>query len=205
MFRLLVFFSFGFLVLSCGTKNEVPAKLNNFIIVPGSRVGPITMDSCNRDVVEQIYGPSAKADSVTIPGNQRDKGLVLFPDDPERRLEIWWFQPHSPIFPAMFRVSGASSAWRTSNGIAIGSTLKLVEQLNGKPFMLVTVPNEDGKLRVSNWNGGNTSVVLGLEFSFQGGGQRDGEFASDDPILQRVNPTVSAISTFFRVPPTVTQ
>ena len=198
-------FFFALLVLwlaaACGPNNAVPAKLENFVIVPGNRVGPITMDSCNRDVIEQIYGPMAKADSVTIPGNQRDKGLVLFPDDPARRLEIWWFQPHSTTFPAMFRAEGEGSFWRTNTGIRIGSTLKQVEQINGRPFSLVTIPGRPGVLQVSNWNGG-TSVVLGLEFSFQGGGERTGEIMSNDPLVQHINPSVSAITTFFRVPPT---
>lgn len=198
--------SFAFIAVAffvaCDSKKKAPGKLENFVIVPGNRVGPITMDSCNRDIVEQMYGSLAKADSVTVPGNQKDKGLVLFPDDPARRLEIWWYLPHSTIFPASFRVADEGSFWRTNTGIRIGSTLKQVEQVNGKPFMLVTVPGRPGILQVANWNGGNTSVVLGLEFSFEGGGEREGEFPSDDPLVQHINPAVSAITTFFRVPPT---
>ena len=60
---------------------------------------------------------------------------VLFPNDPKRRLEVWWSNPTARSNIHLI-VIGGQSTWAAPGGLRLGQTLEQVEKLNHKPFKL---------------------------------------------------------------------
>jgi hypothetical protein len=129
---------------------------------------------------------------------------VLFPNDPKRRLEVWWSNSaaHSDIH---LIVIGGQSTWTAPGGMRLGQTLEQVEKLNHKPFKLKGF-DKDRIATVSDWDGGalatlaggcNTGLSLRADPKASavaiGAFPADKEFSSSDPAIRAAKPTVSEI------------
>ncbi len=198
-----ILFSATLLAISCKWEAPLPKRLANFTIVPAGRVGPITMDSCRRETVLQLYGERAKLNYFDVPGGLSGEGITLFPKDSTRTMDIWYYKQYSDDFPAMFRVRGSHSEWKTSKGITLGMTLAEVEKINEKPFKLMP-GDKPGQLTIADWGGGQITPSLGLIFKVNALIMQE-EISSNDPALLGLNPTVWAMTTFFRKPVEVQQ
>ena len=75
---------------------------------------------------------AANVKFTKVPGPE---GSELAATDAGRRLEISWMNEKARKIPNVM-VRGAGSAWKTADGIAVGTTLAEIERLNGKPFKL---------------------------------------------------------------------
>jgi hypothetical protein len=94
-----------------------------------------------------IDSPStASADAEAMPWT------VLFPDEPERRVDIVWTDA-SRTRLASFMTSGRKGLWRTPQGIKPGQAIADVMELNGRAFVLAgfSQPNAG---EVISWMGG---------------------------------------------------
>ena len=130
---------------------------------------------------------------------------VLFPNDPKRRLEVWWENQAARSGIYLIVINGQST-WAAPKGLRLGLPVAALEKLNGKPFKLKGL-EKDNTILVSDWNGG----VLGGEFP---GGCKSGvrlaadrkaapdalaamagtgEFTSTDAKVRAVKPTVAEI------------
>jgi hypothetical protein len=110
--------------------------------------------------------------------------------------------------PRSIRVLG--TAWKTDDGIRLGTTLKELEQLNGRPFTLAGF-GWDYSGTVYGWNGGELGARLErpgrvlLRLAPQpnaddGAVLGEGGFPSNDPAMQALNPTVYDIIVEFAEP-----
>jgi len=83
----------------------------------------------------------------------------LFPNDPKRRLEVWWSNPaaHSDIH---LIVIGGQSTWTAPGGMRLGQTLEQAEKLNQKPFKLKGF-DKSRIATVSDWDGGALATLAG--------------------------------------------
>lgn len=195
---------------SCGpaaSTEEEEVSMADFAIVPGERVGLITLDKSTQAAVLTAYGDSARIDSIYLVEGMTAPGVVVFPDNPLKMLEIYWDQEIDPLRPALVRISGAGpanggSVWNTVDGITIGTSLEEVEQLNGKPFDLYGFDWDYGGL-VTDWNEGKQSPYLHLRFQLTGQEEAPstvlGEtvLKSNDPVLRRLKPVVAVIELSF--------
>lgn len=176
----------------------------DFTIVPGERVGLITLESASKPAVMEAYGDLAEADSVHLSEGFFGPGVILFPEDKRNRADIYWETETDAERPAFIRILGdnGQTDWATSQGITIGSTMEEVEAINGGPFKLYGFGWDYGGY-VNDWKGGQLSNSLSLRFaSSEGEGMPtevvgDMTLSSDDELLRQAQPVVSELSISF--------
>jgi|GEM_PF-1227054 len=113
-------------------------SINDWIIVPGERFGPITKQTSESELIE-IYGAGVvRREDLPVEESESlyDPGTVIYPDDPLRKVSIKWHDEENYRYPSEIYVWGDSSLWRTDRGITLGTTVRELEALNEKPFGL---------------------------------------------------------------------
>jgi hypothetical protein len=202
---------FATLMMWAGTD---PAKPNdNWRILPGGG-GAITATTTRRDLVAR-FGAANVVDQDIVTGHGEGEIVpvtVLFPNDPKRRLEINWKDEKTKLAPEFLTIQGEKSVWHTVHGISLGTCLKQLESINGRPFSLLGF-GWDFEGKVESWNNG----VLDKELEGKGRvfmqlvpwGEvpvaesemdeviGDGPFSSSHPIMQKINPCASEITWKF--------
>ncbi|HEY4737439.1 MAG TPA: hypothetical protein VIH63_08600, partial [Xanthobacteraceae bacterium] len=129
---------------------------------------------------------------------------VLFPNDPKRRLEVWWANPAARSNTYLIVINGKSD-WSAPGGLRLGLNLAQLEKLNHKAFKLKGF-DKDGTATVSDWDGG---VLASLPGGCKSGVSlradpkvaadtvatltADKEYSSQDPEMRAVKPAVSEI------------
>jgi len=137
-------------------------------------------------------------------------GVVLFPKNPEKRVEIAWSDSRNSRYPAWARLRGQSGSWKTPGGLTLGTRLTELEKMNGRAFSLWGFDWGEGGM-VRSWNGGNLAdelkgrVAVGLQPANHANLKAD-EYRSvvgrrvlpsGDPILRGLDPRVTEITLFF--------
>jgi hypothetical protein len=157
--------------------------------------------------LQAAYGPDNIVEQ-TLPGPEGESyvATVLYPNDPQRRLEIVWADDAAKTRPASLSVSGANSVWTGPNGLSIADDLARVEQLNGRPFKLWGFGWDYGGW-VSDWSGGAFAPANGcmMRVRFEPGTETttatgDGEFQSDDARMRNAAARVSEFGVVFVTP-----
>jgi hypothetical protein len=197
-------------IAACGDKPaptpEAPATAEpDLSIVIGEKFGLITPANCTREGVLAAYGNDAKADSLYIIDGMYGEGVVLFPDNPRRRVEIYWDKDFDPKRPSYIRIDGDStgvSEWKTAEGITLGTSLAELEKLNGKPFEISGFGWDYGGF-VTDWKGGkfNTALTIRMEPTAEGDASAkvsgEGGYNSQNPDMQAAKPIVSRMEFRF--------
>ena len=120
-------------ILCAAAHSQQPER--DWLIVPGERVGPIGAETSDA-ALAALFGPdNVRPVDVQLGEGFTAPGTAVYPDDPARRIEIVW-SDGTRTTPKEIRLTGASSVWRTREGISLGSTLREIERLNGYPFKL---------------------------------------------------------------------
>jgi hypothetical protein len=138
--------------------------------------------------------------AVEIGEGETRPGTVVFPDDPRRRLSIVWRERPSPAGRIWLMIDG-ESRWRGYRDIGLGTDLRTLERLNGRPFALAGFAWDYGGT-VVDWRGGALAstatercrLIVRLEppssarrdLVDQVIGDRD--FPSDHPAMRALNP-----------------
>ena len=65
-----------------------------------------------------------------------NEGTILFADRADARLEIYWRDRSAKRNPEWIGIHGSRSRWQSTGGVMLGTDLKTVERLNGRPFRL---------------------------------------------------------------------
>jgi hypothetical protein len=152
----------------------------------------------------QIFGPDNVAfTEVDGPENSKIMASVLFPRDPQRRLEMLWNNTTSRSGTQVIVING-KSAWAAPRGIKLGTQLAAVEKLNGKPFKL-TAFGADGS-SAADWQEGamlslQGGCKVGMRFIVDPRAPEDArsqlagqkELVSSDASVRAARPTVAEI------------
>lgn len=195
-------------LLACGrpapATEATAASEPDYLIVPGERIGRITADNCSREAVLAAYGDEARVEEIYLGEGIAEEGVVVYPDNPRNRLEIYWDAAFDATRPAFLRIRGdGGTDWKTEGGLSIGTPIKEVERLNGRPFELYGFGWDYGGL-VTDWKGGAFDGGLGLGFELTNEEETPvdvlGEtiLRSDDPTLRRLGPVVTVLELRFR-------
>jgi len=148
---------------------------------------------------ERRDGPAEVGEGQTRPGT------FVYPDDPARRLAVVWGEPTGDR-TTWLMVDGRSR-WTAHRGVRVGTDLRTLERLNGRPFVLAGFAWDYGGT-VVDWRGGGLSTTAALppcrlivrlspgpgapaDLTSQVAGDRD--FPSDHPAMAALNPTVYQI------------
>jgi hypothetical protein len=129
---------------------------------------------------------------------------VLFPDDPQQRLEVWWTNATSHSGTYLIVIAGKSD-WTAPGGLRLGLTLGDLEKLNHKSFRLKGF-DKSGIAAVKDWDGGELASLAGgcnagltlrvdpkASAKVIGALSPDKEYASSNPQMRAAKPIVSEI------------
>ena len=182
------------------------AAQTSFQIVPGVKAGAITARTSEADL-RKIYGSkNVQSGEIGIGEGETVPGAIIYPNDPLRRLGIAWKDTKMKRFPDFVQFSGDRSLWKISPGIGLGTSLKTLEKINGRGFTLLGF-QWDYSGTVVSWKGGKLSRVFGKDSKFVtlmlnppiynkalekdlNAVVGDGEFASKNKSMQKINPRV---------------
>lgn len=128
---------------------------------------------------------------------------VIFPDDPQQRLEVWWKDATSSSGTYLIVINGQSD-W-TAGGLRLGLALAELEKLNHKSFKLKGFDKDD-IATISDWSGGELASLAGgcnsgvslradpkVSAKTLGALSPNKEYASSNPQMRAAKPTVSEI------------
>jgi hypothetical protein len=138
--------------------------------------------------------------AVEIGEGETLPGTVVFPDDPRRRLSVVWRERPSPAGRIWLMVDG-ESRWRGHRDIGLGTELRTLERLNGRPFTLAGFAWDYGGT-VVDWRGGALASIatercrLIVRLEPPRSAPRhlvdqvidDRDFPSDHPAMRALNP-----------------
>ena len=90
--------------------------------------GTFAKDSSHVELATAFNSKNITFADVEANDGSKVPASVLFPNDPKRRLEVWWSNPvaHSDIH---LIVIGGQSTWTAPGGMRLGQTLEQVEKL----------------------------------------------------------------------------
>lgn len=200
------------LLISVGALAQAAAQ-SSYQIIPRVRVGAISPPVSEADL-KRIYGRrNVRSTKVSLGEGEYEPGTVLYPNDPQRMIEIVWKDARRKRFPKRLQLTGEKSLWKTRHGISLGTRLKELERINGKPFVL-TGFSWDYEGTIVSWEGGkleqefekNNRVVLlrlsdqtnhGASVEDVGSVMGDRDFPSSHRAMQKINPKVYQVIVEF--------
>ncbi len=187
------------------------ASQNDWLIVPGKRVGPISATTSRADL-ERLFGKeNLRDEKVYLVEGQTAPGTLVYPKDPKRRLAVVWKDPGKKKIE-LIKLTGSVSEWRSVDGITLGTRLTKLEQMNGKPITFLGFGWDYGG-NVTNWNEGTldkkpyglalrlcaeTARRDKLTTQEMEGLTGDQEVQSDKPAAQKLDPWVDQMVVTFR-------
>jgi hypothetical protein len=183
--------------------------------------GSINTKTTRQDLV-RLYGAKNVVDGdLELGEGETESGTVLFPNDPERSIEILWNDTKTKAEPSSLTIRGTRSLWKTLHDISLGTSLKQLEQFNGKPFHMSGY-GWDYSGTVMSWDEGalahdlgefdrsgieNGRIILRMTCSTPNAEpitkdennqiQGDRNFSSGHPVLQKMNPCVGEMVWIF--------
>jgi hypothetical protein len=198
---------FFFLVTALGFGQAAP---DPWLISASGEKGSISAHTTRQDLV-RMYGASNVVDQdVDIGEGEMQPGTFLFSKDSERQIVILWKDPESKTAPESADIWGKKSLWHGIHGITLGTSVKQLERLNGRPFRFTSANDgTDMAEETISWQGGrlekefqeNGRIILSIEWSPTKGAKKrapaDFGVDSDDPVWRAQNPHVSRMTWFF--------
>jgi hypothetical protein len=198
--------------LICEGRPAGAPKHASYLIVPNVRVGAITPRTSESEL-QKIYGrKNVRSTEVNVGEGELEPGTIIYPDDPARTIEVIWKDARGRRHPKRIQLTGEKSVWRTRQGISLGTRLKELERINGRPFVLTgfswdyagtVVSWERGKLEKEFERGGRVILRLsdqtnhGLTEREAGSVAGDRDFSSGHRVMQKINPKVYQIVVEF--------
>jgi hypothetical protein len=193
------------------------AQTNDWLIVPGVRLGPLTASSGRADL-ERIFGAAQVADRPVGMGDGSSRpGTVVYGDNPSEALAILWTdetRARPEQVQVCYGLKQGTCRWHTSSAIGMNTSLRDLESANGGPFILLGF-ERDFAGTVLSWEGGKLArdlegtgrVVLRLSSpdlsqlsAIEEAAVLADRVRSDQPAMRKLNPEVYRILVVFPRP-----
>jgi hypothetical protein len=199
-----------FLAITLGVGQATP---DPWLLLASSNEGTINGHTTREDLV-RVYGKANVVDrDIDIGEGETQPGTVVFPNDPKRSIEILWRDPVKKTQPSSAQIQGDASLWKARHGISLGTSLKQLEQFNGKPFQLAgfgwdysgTVMSWENGSLATELDGEHGRVIVRLESrpgsdvpqEEQNQVMGDQDFSSHHAVMQKLNPVAYQIIWIF--------
>jgi hypothetical protein len=109
----------------------------------------------------EVFGQTQiKQTDIHLGEGEMAAGTIVFPDDPLRKIEFVWKNSTDRSNPERIIIRGDQSLWKTGHGISLGTSLKQIETINGKPFNLTGFA-WDYEGTIVGWNDGTLNDLDG--------------------------------------------
>jgi hypothetical protein len=162
--------------------------------------GPFGKEASHESVVAKFGAANVAFEEASLGFEDfKDMATVLYPHDPARRLEIFWFDDEKRSRTAEIHITG-KSLWTAGPQLRLGLSLKQVEEVNKKPFRLRNFNDIDYDGLVKDWRDGaldwdRRGCAVGGVFAPDGNaGEPNTEIVlSNDPSLRPVRPRLLRI------------
>jgi hypothetical protein len=188
------------------------AQSDLWLILASGESGSIKAHTTRAELV-RMYGPANVVDQdIDMGEGDMEPATFLFPEDPERQLEIVWKDPSTKVEPASAEIRGKKSRWHAAHGVTLGTSVSELERINGRPFhFALTNAGTDQADELILWRGGalqkefaiDGQVALGLEWTPAKGAKpsRPSDFKvdSDNASWLAQNPHVVRMTWVFPV------
>jgi hypothetical protein len=166
--------------------------------------GTFAKDASHLELMTAFNSKNITFTDVESSDGSKIPASILFPNDPKRRLEVWWSDRiHRSDIHLI--VIGGQSTWTAPDGLRLGQPLEQVEKINHKPFKLKGF-DKDRIATVSDWDGGELATLAGdcnaglsLRADAKTSAEKinalsaDKEYSSSDPAIRATKPTISEI------------
>lgn len=158
-------------------------------VVPGDRVGAIRQNSTTAQL-KKIYGDAnVRATKVSVGEGEMADGLVIFPGQPDEIFIVWKTKDREIEY---VRYYNKASAWKTAEGIGIGTTAAELTRLNGGPFSITGFGWDYGG-RIVDWRRGKLSKLMILDMratktlskAYEQSVLGDKIFPSNNPVMEQ--------------------
>jgi hypothetical protein len=186
---------------------EIDVKLPQMVCGPK---GFVQQDD-TRESLAARFGAENIAEEDLPWVDSTETALVLFPNEPATRAELFWLDKTSGG-PVYVRVGGENSQWIGAGGLFVGASLADVEAANGGPFEMMGFENHNSG-EVVDWLGGAFAAKPGdtCEFAMALGlpadaaseviapvsGDPGKTYRSDSPEIRAANPSVDVLAVQF--------
>lgn len=136
------------------TENQLKTKLNdNWVCVPGERVGNITAKTTEEDL-KRIYGvENIISKKELIEEGTREVTITYVYAGTNDEIKILWGKDQTLQKPIWVWISNNDSKWITPEGIAIGTPLDELKKINKDTFVFNGFGWDYGGV-VSSWGKG---------------------------------------------------
>ncbi len=196
---------------------QSPPPANDWTIVPGLRVGPISRTTLRADLPRLFPKEAVEDDEIELDEGMLQSATLIYKSDPSQSLAISWDakgpQAHPKQIFVCHGLRRGGCRWRTSDGIQFGTPLSALESINGGPFTLSGFGFNYGG-NVESWDGGKLEkldcggrVVLTLDGERSGPSRYavpmtpeevhavrgDRAISSSTPAMRKLNPKVVGI------------
>lgn len=180
---------------------------HDWLIVPGERVGPVKSNTTDSEITA-LFGPNnVRREKVHVGEGFFEEATLVYPDDPSRRLAIVRSpQPNGnqTAIYVCFEARNPPCRWKTAEGVSLGTTLKQLEAINRRPFLIAgfgwdwegTIVGYPGG-RLAERYEGRGRLILRLRPKPDNPSSRvarqvlgDKFFSSGHPAMQALNPAV---------------
>lgn len=205
------------------SASETTGSTAPFLIIPGLQVGPVSATATEASLITLLGASNVSRDTIYVAEGNFDIGTTLYKNTANQAQILWADKRHFArpetvlIRPARDEdnnlLPGPAPQWITDKGLTIGTTLRNVEKLNGRPFSLYGFGWDYGGLS-SGWKGGaleqkDGKTYIGLAFgvpeSLPAAQEKlyeslmgDQEFMSNHPAMHTLNPTVQNLTISFK-------
>lgn len=143
-----------------GGENNPPSKVEDWIVVPGQRVGSISGNSTEQQLIEKLGAANVVRKEIGIGEGEVVKGNVLYPNTKQELIVIWESdQPYKKI--DRIRIEKPDAPWKTAEGIQIGTSLDQLKTINVKDFNFYGFEWDYSGL-TKDWVDGKISKQLGV-------------------------------------------
>ncbi len=141
------------IALSVLLAGSAAAEKNDWLIVPGERVGPITR-ATTRAELDELFGKENVRDGSLDRSDLPEAATIVLGSDSSAALAITWDRERPATIHICFGTQSGPCRWRTASGIRIGLPLFELQKLNGKAFQLMGY-GFDGEGTVTSWRHGS--------------------------------------------------
>lgn len=127
------------------------AQKNDWLVVPGQRVGPITAAS-TRAELDTLFGKENVLDGNFEGGEVPEAATLVYGVEASAGLAITWDRERPAAIHVCYATQTGPCRWRTASGIRIGLPIRELQKLNGKGFQVSGFAQERGQ--VVSWRKG---------------------------------------------------